>query len=76
MKQTYSVGCVRKAEDLLQWYFQLTDHLTYIQALECVQKLIEETLKEIPMYIGELNPKWGLWDEMRQYINEQIEDRQ
>lgn len=75
-KKTYSKKIVNKAEELLQWYFNLTDHLTYMQALECVQKLIEESLKHFPMYTGDLNREWKYWNEMKEYINEQIEERQ
>jgi len=29
---------------------------------------VDEVLKVIPMYVGQLNPKWNYWNEVKQEI--------
>jgi len=35
---------------------------------QCALICVDEMLKEIPMYIGELNPQWNFWQEDKQAI--------
>lgn len=32
--------------------------------------VVDEVLAEIPMYTGELNPKWVYWAEVKSFIND------
>lgn len=36
------------------------------------QRMVLEIQKEIPMYIGCLNPKWKFWDDVKKYLSEII----
>lgn len=38
-------------------------------AKECCLILCDEILKEIPMYTGNLNPKWKFWNDVKEEIN-------
>ncbi len=38
-------------------------------AYECAKIAVEEIISVIPMYIGNLNPKWKFWDDVKTELN-------
>jgi hypothetical protein len=62
-----------KAEELIMRFNPMTytavhAHKTpyeYQDAIKCAKIAVDEILKEIPMYIGELNPKWKYWNDVK-----------
>lgn len=39
------------------------------QAKECSLLHVDEILKEIPMYTGNLNPRWKFWNDVKDELN-------
>lgn len=48
----------------------ISDSVLHInrQAKKCALICVEETIAEIPMYTGNLNPKWSFWNDVKQEL--------
>ena len=64
------------ANDLIEYFaansgglYQATD---YSYDVFCALKVAETTRDNLQMYIGELNPKWKLWDNVVSEIKKHI----
>ena len=40
-----------------------------VAAKECAIIVVDQIIKEIPMYTGNLNPKWEYWQAVKDEIN-------
>lgn len=65
-----AVGCTKISEGCVNCYAErmATCYLSNIEAKQCALIAVDEILKVIPMYTGNLNPKWKFWDEVRTII--------
>ena len=45
------------------------DNFICKQAKECALIATNEVIDNIPMYTGNLNPKWKFWDDVRTVLN-------
>lgn len=43
-------------------------HLSFIDAKKCALVCVNEIMKEVPMYTGELNPRWKYWSDVKEEI--------
>ena len=63
-----------KAVQLFNKYFNLfavdlENTISKYEAAECAKIAVEEIIKVIPMYVGNLNPLWKYWDNVRTELN-------
>ena len=58
-----------KALELIQGFYLYTSRIN--NAIDCAIDCADEVLKAIPMYVGELNPKWKYWNDVKQEILKQ-----
>lgn len=59
-----------KAISLVQKYRQIEllkdfDGMDEELAIECAKIVANEVIKSVPMYVGNLNPQWKFWDDVK-----------
>jgi hypothetical protein len=63
------------ANDLIEYFAANADKLSqpteYAYDVFCALKVAETTRDNLPMYTGELNPKWKFWDDVVSEIKQQ-----
>ena len=60
-----------KADAIIKkfWMKNKNGQDSYGVAVENAKIAVEEILKVIPMYVGNLNPQWKFWDEVKTELN-------
>ena len=67
-----------KANELIEEYLSLNDNfnkpiITDEQdAVKCAIVAVDEILKAIPMYTGNLNPTWKFYNEVKQQLENEL----
>lgn len=56
------------AKHLFDKFYQ-SPHLQDDQAKICSLISVDEIIKEVPMYIGDLNPRWAYWQKVKKELN-------
>lgn len=46
-----------------------SDDSHYKTAKQCALVAVDEIIKTTPMYLGNLNPKWKFWNDVKKEIN-------
>jgi|TARA_R110001592_G_scaffold255196_6_gene518731 hypothetical protein len=63
------------ANDLIEYFAANADKLNqptrYTYDVFCALKVAETTRDNLPMYTGELNPKWKFWNDVVSEITKQ-----
>lgn len=57
-----------KAKELVHKYWNSQKNMTYKMAIKCALIAVDEIIEEVPMYTGNLNPKWKYWNEVKTEI--------
>lgn len=64
----------KKAISLKNKYYKLfsvdlENTISEKEAIECAKITVDEIIENTPMYLGNLNPKWSFWQEVKNELN-------